>query len=254
MDAVTIRCYISPDAWSEGDISLPPDEAHHVLHVLRAKEGALLEVFDGVGHKARAELVSVSGKNKATVRIKESLTAAPPAVQIALVQAVSREQKMDLVIQKATELGVSAVVPVETAHAVVRLKPGQTKARLARWQKIVLNAAKQSGAYWLPTVTPVQPLSTFLATPCDADLALGCSLDPSACPLRDVLKKADRAPSRVTAFVGPEGDFSSEEYADLLAWGAVPIRLGDQVLRTETAALYVLSVLQYEFGGRSRKG
>jgi 16S rRNA (uracil1498-N3)-methyltransferase len=242
-----MRCFITPSDWTGDEITLSPEESHHLLHVLRARPGQTIEVFNGAGGTGLAEVRAVAGKC-VTVAVRERRSVPRPAAQFTLVQALPREQKMDLIVQKATELGAAAIVPVLTEHAVVRLKPDQAAEKQERWTRIVLNAAKQSGVAWLPEVRTPQPLSAFLASRPAFDAFLLGSLAEGAEPVGDVLRRI-RGSARTIAFaVGPEGDFSAGEIDAFRAAGAVPVSLGASVLRAETAALYALSVLRYEFG------
>jgi 16S rRNA (uracil1498-N3)-methyltransferase len=239
------RCYIPPSDWSLAGVTLGDDESHHLVHVLRAKAGQKVEVFNGEGGTGLA-VVETIGRGVVAVRILERSEQKRSSVQFALIQALPREQKMDLLIQKAVELGVSAIIPVLTEHSLIRLKEGQAEKRKLRWDKIALSAAKQCGAVWLTDIHPPESLGAFLKNRPQYDLLLACALTDDAKPLRDILKAHTDAHA-IAAAVGPEGDFSPGEMAALRAAGAVPVSFGEQVLRTETAALYILSTLKYEF-------
>jgi 16S rRNA (uracil1498-N3)-methyltransferase len=243
-----MRCYVNPADWAGNEILLSPDESHHLLHVLRAREGQRVDVFNGEGGTGEAEILSIRKKSVA-LRVVSRRQTPKPDVGLVLIQALPREQKMDLIVQKATELGVDRIIPVLTEHAVVRLGADQAGDKKARWEKIVLNAAKQSGVAWLPTIETPRPLSDVLATHPPYDLFLVCALHEAARPLKDVLSQTPRKqPLTAAVVVGPEGDFSAAELDAIRAAGAIPVDLGGSVLRTETAALYALSVLRYELG------
>lgn len=226
-------------------MSLDPEERHHLVDVLRAETGTEIEVFDGAGREAVARVESISRSEVRLCMVQQKVHPAP-AVAVTLVQAVPREQRMDMILQKATELGAAAIQPIITDRGVVRLR-GDDEGKRERWQKILLNAAKQCGSVWIPRLAPVRPALEALAS-LPADLCLVCSLEPDARPLREVLQEArPRAPRRITCLIGPEGDFSAREYSAARQAGARPVTFGASVLRVETAALYVLSVLRYEF-------
>jgi 16S rRNA (uracil1498-N3)-methyltransferase len=242
-----MRCFVQPSEWDRANVALSPEESHHLLHVLRAGIGARVEIFNGRGGVGAAEVTAVKPP-QATLRVVERSQEAAPAVRVILVQALLREQKMDLVIQKATELGAAAVAPVLTEHSVVRLKPGQLAEKRERWERIVLSAAKQSGVAWLPAVETPRSLADFLASPPACDLLLVGALDAPARPLREVIGEAGaRKPQAVAVLVGPEGDFSPAEMAAVRAAGATAVGFGGSVLRSETAAIFALSVLRYEW-------
>lgn len=239
-----MRCYIHPDDWLKSEIDLPAEEAHHVAQVLRAKPGDSVDVFNGCGGFGTA-VVETAGKRGTTLTLGDRRQAPPPPVSVTLVQGLPREQKMDLIIQKAVELGVSAIVPVLTEHAVVRLDGERSAGRKARWDRIALGAAKQSGNPWLPRIDAPIALADFLASRPAYDLFLLGALAGQPRPIRDVLRGA--TPRTAAAAIGPEGDFSPAELQALLHAGAVPVTFGPIVLRAETAAIYVLTCLQYEY-------
>ena len=241
-----MRCYIPPSDWLLADVALGEDESHHLLHVLRVKPGQKIEVFNGEGGTGLA-VIETTGRGGITVRILERSEQKRPAVQFALIQALPREQKMDLIIQKATELGASEIIPVTTEHAVVQLKQDRSEGKRGRWEKIALNAAKQCGASWLPKISPAQNLPAFLNSRNRFNALLVCALDENTQPIRDAIQSIKaRSVSSVGVLVGPEGDFSVAEMESIRAAGAVPVSLGGSVLRSETAAIYALSVLRYE--------
>jgi 16S rRNA (uracil1498-N3)-methyltransferase len=243
-----MRYYIDPAAWSAGTMVLAGEEAHHFLHVLRGKADDTIVVMDGAGRQAVARVVEAT-RREARLEVLRQRVIPRSAVEITLIQAVPREQKMDVIIQKATELGVGRIVPVIADQGVVRLKPGEDAKKRERWGKIALSAAKQSGAWWIPEIAPVAGLLEVIATLPRYDVWMTCSLELDSQPLREVIATARvNDPKRIAFLVGPEGDLTARERAAARNAGARMVSLGRQVLRSETAALYVLSVLQYEFG------
>jgi 16S rRNA (uracil1498-N3)-methyltransferase len=242
-----MRTYVPPADWSNETIVLTPDEAHHVAHVLRGQKGQPVRVFDGQGREAVTEILEVK-RNRVVLKLVQQSSKPRPKVALTLIQSLTREQKLDVILQKATELGVSVIVPVVTEHAIQRVRPGEEEARLVRWRKIVLNAAKQCGNTWLPEVRPLAKLQNFLDTSPRYDLFLVASLAIDAKPLRDVIANArDRERTSIAFLIGPEGDLTVREDSAARNAGAFPVSLGDLTLRAETAALYVLSILKYEF-------
>lgn len=226
---------------------LSGEEAHHLLHVLKGKVDEQVMVMDGQGRQAVVKVIETSRK-EARLLVERQMFQPLPSVELTLMQAVPREQKMDLIIQKATELGVRRIVPLITDQGVVRLKPGEDERKRDRWSRIALSAAKQSGCLWLPEIQPVHSLLDYLSVMPRLDLWMTCSLEPDALPLREVVASVRAAEPRSIGFlVGPEGDLTSRERAAARNAGARMVSLGNQVLRSETAALYVVSVLQYEF-------
>jgi 16S rRNA (uracil1498-N3)-methyltransferase len=241
-----MRCFVNPADWNEGEIELAPEESHHLLHVLRARAGQPVEIFDGEGNTGVADVVSAKGR-QAILRPLNRVHELRPEVRITLVQAVPREQKMDLIIQKATELGTSRIVPLITEHGVVKLKAEQIAERRERWAKIALNAAKQCGVAWLPEITSPRRLEDFLREP-GGDVLLVGALTGEPRPLKEGIAAArSRGAKSIGILVGPEGDFSAGEMEQILAVNAIPVSFGRLTLRSETAAIYALSVLSYEF-------
>jgi len=219
-------------------VTLSPAESHHLARVLRIADGQEIVLFDGQGNVADAVVESVS-KSAVVVRVIRRSQIPPPAVQIDLIQAVPKLDRWDLVMQKAVELGVSNIRPILTQHT--ECKPNDK--RTARWQKIVLNAAQQCEVRWLPVLHPLVPMKETLPQLADYDLALVGSLYEGAKPFHEVSFAGKR---KVALLVGPEGDFTPEEVTAAVQAGAIPVSFGARILRTETAAIFGLSVLAYE--------
>ena len=237
------RFYLAPEQWTSTEPTLGPEGSHHCTDVLRLKAGDALTLFDGEGAVADAVLTEVHKKH-CRVRIGEKTITAPLRTVITLVQAVPKGKNMDLILQKAVELGASTIVPLLTRRTVVRLDEEDASRKQERWQQIALEACKQCGRNQVPSVTQALSLEEFLKQS-RTGLLLLASLQPGAISIKEALTKtADR--SAVTVLVGPEGDFTPEESAAALAAGAISVTLGPMILRAETAALYCLSVLGHE--------
>jgi 16S rRNA (uracil1498-N3)-methyltransferase len=243
------RFYIPADRWNPDRLILDEAESHHALDVLRMKEGAKAVLFNGAGTEATAELV---GARKTGVEFKRLQIARTPPLscQITLGQAIPKGKNMDLIIQKGTELGAAAIVPLLSERTVVQCDAEEGIRKLEKWRTVAIEAAKQCGQNWLPTIqTPVTP-KAFFASSARYDLMLIASLQPGALHLKSLLGEfGDKLPKRVLVLVGPEGDFTPAEISLARSQGCRPITLGPIVLRTETAALYCLSVLSYELLG-----
>lgn len=244
-----MRCFVEPARWSSGEIELAGEEAHHLRTVLRGKVGQTVGLFDGAGNTAEAEVLSLD-RHSAKVRVVQTAQEPRPSLEITLIQGVPREQKMDVVIQKATELGVTRILPVRADHAVMQVRDDNEESKRERWQRIALNAAKQCGAAWLPEIGPARELEECLTTLPGPTALILCSLESDARPFRETLNTLRAtSPRSIAVLVGPEGDFSARERAAARNAGARPVSFGTRVLRTETAAIFALSVLVYEFGG-----
>jgi 16S rRNA (uracil1498-N3)-methyltransferase len=260
-----INSYTPPGTLSTDIVVLSPEESHHLAKVLRVEAGQELTLFDGQGTRAEGVVDTVT-KKEVTVRITARATVPPPAVEITLVQAVCKPDRFELILQKATELGVRRIQPVVSAHTVNRSK--EPEKQMERWQTIVRNAAQQCGTAWLPELLPLETFASFFpmsgkTESCRAAAAAGrsvtipalqkidvCfigSLHPNAKPFREAFRSLDKSKIKTaTMLIGPEGDFTEEEVNAAVAAGASPVTFGSQILRTETAAIFGLSVLAYE--------
>lgn len=236
------RFFLPPEAWSQ-DSALTGDEARHLSQVLRAKAGDCVTVFDGQGRRATAEIVSVS-RDRVPLQIGEIQQSAAPHPSITLAQAIPKGKNMDLIVQKAVELGVAAIQPLVTRNTVVQ--PGEGKSE--KWRRVALEACKQCGQDTLPDVREPLTLEAWLAAgPPTAALQLIASLALGARGFREVLRDFPETRA-ATLLVGPEGDFDAGETAAAIASGFLPVSLGSIVLRVETATIFALSALRYEFG------
>ncbi|HEX7373701.1 MAG TPA: 16S rRNA (uracil(1498)-N(3))-methyltransferase [Steroidobacteraceae bacterium] len=238
-----IRVYVDQPLVTDSDLPLPEAAAYHVARVLRLRAGATLVAFDGRGHEHRCEILSVEG-DRVRVRVgsrAQGLAESPLA--ITLVQSISRGERMDWTLQKATELGVAVIQPVLSARSVVRLDEQQARKKLRHWQAIVAGACEQCGRSVLPEVRAPQELHAFLASaPRDGQrLVLSPSGPASLAGLASLT-------TRVTLLIGPEGGLDDAELERAGQSGYMPVRLGPHVLRTETAGIVALTVLQALWG------
>jgi 16S rRNA (uracil1498-N3)-methyltransferase len=246
-----IRCHLPSDRWEGETAELDEAEARHLVGVMRVREGARIGLLDGAGRTGEADVVS-AGKRSATLRILSRQMAGPRVPRRILAQALVREQKMDWLIQKAVELGVSEIWPLQTDHAVVKIRPADAAKKAARWQAIALAACKQSGNPWLPRIASPRPMAEALSELGGMPACFG-ALQEGVVPLPEFFGRLHReACPAVTLFIGPEGDFSAGEVEALLAAGVRPVTFGPIVFRVETAAVFILSALQYEWMGRGQ--
>jgi 16S rRNA (uracil1498-N3)-methyltransferase len=217
---------------------LTPEQARYVS-VLRLSPGEFVELFDGSGRRVRAELLA-SG-----YRVVEELPRQPSRrADVVLVQALAKGEKMDFVVQKAVELGVSRILPLATERAVVKLDGERGANRAERWRKVAQEAARQSGRADVPRID--EPAGWDAVFSLLREERLGVLLDPEARELR--LGAAVRGASSVLLAVGPEGGFSPDERERALREGMLAASLGSLVLRTETAGLAALSVVLHVLG------
>jgi 16S rRNA (uracil1498-N3)-methyltransferase len=237
------RFYIPPHAWNPDRLALDRDEAHHAVDVLRLKPGDRATVFNGEGVEAEVEL-GESGKQGLALR-RLTLQKTPPLpCRVTLAQAVPKGKNMELILEKAAELGAAAIAPLMSERTIVRGNEEDHAHKRHKWQRVVVEACKQCGQNWIPTVEiPRTPKAFFESVP-KFDLTLIASLQNDALPLKQLL--SGTRPRSVLILVGPEGDFTPAEIALAKSHGCRPVTLGPIILRTETAAIYCLSVLNHE--------
>jgi len=224
------------------DLTLSDNATSHLVRVLRLQPGAAFILFDGHGHEHHATLQQITGKH-ASARVGEALiNQRESPLRITLIQGISRGERMDWTLQKATELGVHAIEPVITTRSVVRLDAAQTNKKQEHWQQIVISACEQSGRSVVPVVTLPCPLAARMAqrTP-----ALRLILSPHAEQSMADLARPDQA---IELLIGPEGGLDDAEIALAAQHGFIPVRLGPRVLRTETAAVVALTAIQTLWG------
>jgi len=247
-----MRFYVSPADWpAEAEaVSLDESEARHASVVMRVRVGERVEVFDGCGRVATA-VVAAAGKRAVELTLSETRLAPAAGSRLVLAVAIPKGATMEWILEKAVELGATEVAPLLTQRTVVRLARDERHDRQIKWQRVAVEAAKQCGQNWLPTVHPPRTVADALTAlpPMDFSWPLVASLQPSARPFREVLglpAGGGAVPARHAAiWIGPEGDFTPEEDAALRAAGLRPVTLGPIILRVETAALYCLSVLRF---------
>ena len=240
------RFYIQPHSWNPDKLALDAGETHHALDVLRMKAGDRATVFNGQGAEATVEFAAVD-KGRIALKKISAAKSSPLLCQITLGQAIPKGKNMDLIVEKATELGAAAIVPLLSERTVVRCDVDEFVAKRDKWQRVAIEAAKQCGQNWLPTVAKPQTPKEFFQSGEKFDLLLVASLQPDSRHIKQVLAEAAvKRPARVLVLVGPEGDFTPAEVNLAKNAGCRPITLGPIILRSETAAIYCLSVLSHE--------
>lgn len=236
------RLYCAPPVPASARLTLPAGPAHHAVRVLRLHVGDEVTLFDGEGGEVPARLAAI---RRDEVEVETGARAAverESPLALTLVQALPTGDKMDLVIQKAVELGVARIVPVQTRRCVMRLDGARAEKRVRHWQDVAISACEQCGRNRLPRVDAIAPLDRVLATPSNAGLRLLLSpADGQALP-------AFQPATAVTLLVGPEGGLTADEEAAARTAGYRALRLGPRVLRTETAGLAVLAAINACWG------
>jgi 16S rRNA (uracil1498-N3)-methyltransferase len=243
------RAYHPPVETDPAEIRLGPEESHHLVTVNRCSRGDPVTVFDGHGREWITECLDAN-RNATVLKVKETRQATPAPYAITLAQALPKGSTMDEIIRQATEVGAAGIVPLLSERTQVHLDPDRQEKKLEKWRTVAIEAAKQCGNPWLPEITPIRTLAAFLTAPSDFDLKLVASLHAGTTSLKVALRhhhtRHGSPPRRVVWLVGPEGDFSPGEMTAAITAGFQPITLGPLVLRSDTAAIYALSILSHE--------
>ena len=235
-----IRIYVDATLAPGQPLLLPAQAGEHVARVLRMAEGDPLVLFNGDGHDYPATITAL-GKREVQVAVGNGRAVAGESpLRLTLAQGVARGEKMDLIVQKATELGVACIAPLLTERSEVRLDPARAEKRLAHWRAVAASACEQSGRARLPDILPAQPLDAWLAG-LTGDAALRLALLPEG---DQSLRSLTPAPSGAMLVVGPEGGLGERDVSALRGADFIGLALGPRVLRTETAGLAALAALQ----------
>jgi 16S rRNA (uracil1498-N3)-methyltransferase len=271
------RFYISPNELDSGALVLSGAEAHHARDVLRMKHGEKAVLFNGRGREITAEIVDLA-RDEIRFRKLHQAETPPLRCRITLGQAIPKGKNMDLIVQKAVEIGASEIAPLISERTIVDIDQKEATRKQAKWQQVAIEAAKQCGQNWLPQIDAPRKLKDFFAQfPVETgvspakpshtqprkdsglslqknesqfDFRLIGSLQSDAQHLKKILAEYQsehrHLPASVLMLIGPEGDFTPAELALAKSQGCSPITLGPIILRVETAAIYCLSVLSYE--------
>lgn len=241
---MSTRLFVSGALSNGAEIELDGDQSRYLGKVLRARVGDRVAVFNGEGPEWPATILRIS-RSSVSLALGDSVEAGTESpLKIHLVQGISRGERMDIVVQKATELGVKRITPVLTEFGVVKLDSDRAEKRRDHWQRIAASACEQSGRTRPPLIdTPLPLKSWFGAKPASTDTEL--ILTPVA---TTSLASLSAPKTKVCVLIGPEGGFSSTEYGDAEVSGFTAVALGPRVLRTESAAIAALSVLQSLWG------
>ncbi|OAJ70777.1 16S rRNA (uracil(1498)-N(3))-methyltransferase [Methylobacillus sp. MM3] len=224
-------------------LDLPESAAHHAQRVLRLKAGDQVTLFNGDGYDYTCELLRV-GKDGVSAKVSEQTPVERESpLNVTLAQCISSGDRMDLTLQKSVELGIARIQPLAAERSVVKLSGERAEKRVQHWQNVVISACEQSGRSVVPEVLPPLPLTTWLAQTHDFELKL--MLDPFT---ERRLHELSPPKGSVCLLIGCEGGFSPSEQTAALHAGFMGIRLGQRILRTETAGLAALAALQTLWG------
>ena len=238
------RFYCPPPLPLNTNYELPPEAAHHASRVLRLRVGDAVQIFDGMGNALDATINAINGKRVLLGNLQTFMGQQESGLHIVLAQALCGNDKMDWVMQKATELGAAEIVPVQAQRSVAKLSGARAEKRANHWLSVAVSACEQCGRNTLPQLHAPQDLSAWLAAQRLTPGAKFILLPGGASNLHS----QPRPQGRVTLLIGPEGGFTTDEANVAQQAGFVPILLGPRVLRTETAAIAGIAALQTLWG------
>ncbi|MBS7298410.1 MAG: 16S rRNA (uracil(1498)-N(3))-methyltransferase [Eubacteriales bacterium] len=240
------KFFVSPDKVRGNRIIIDTEDVSHIKRVLRLSVGDNITVCDSCGNDYDCKIANISDKCVECEIISSKKNNSEPNIKVTLYQALPKATKMEYIIQKTTELGITKIVPCALSRCVVKLDEKDSKKKISRWQKIADEAAKQSGRGILPEISDVMSFRDAVDEMKNSDLVFV----PYECAEDNTLRKVlNSKPAQNVAFmIGPEGGFSPEEATYLEDNGIPLVTLGKRILRTETAGMAVLSMVMYEIG------
>lgn len=252
--ALTLPRIYRPDM-TDGETAIEADgkDFHYLKSVLRLCEGSEIHLFNGQGDSWRAVIEHYAGQ-RASLRILKKEERAAPPVDVTLAQSLPKSDKMDFIVQKGTELGVGRIIPFLSSRSVPRPDTGRQENRLRRWRRIAAEASRQCGRSSVPEITDIITFDEMLEHRRETVLGLLFWEGERERSLKSLLRgESARERSSFFIVVGPEGGFSRDETDRALSSGMLTVTLGPYILRTETAPLAILSILQYERGSLSER-
>lgn len=239
------RFFVTPDQVGEDKIRIQGSDVNHMKNVLRMRPGEEVMVSDGNNRQYRCRVEDYPEGEAVLAILEAGLVDTELPSRIYLFQGLPKQEKMELIVQKAVELGVCQVIPVQTRRCVVKLDAKKAAKKVQRWQQIAESAAKQAGRGYIPAVSEVMTFQEALAFSETLDIRLiPYELADGMEGTRKILDGI-RPGQSVGIFIGPEGGFEKEEVGRAVEAGVMPITLGKRILRTETAGIAVLSILMY---------
>jgi 16S rRNA (uracil1498-N3)-methyltransferase len=239
------RFYLPSQECRSDHLVLTGSQAHHAADVLRLKAGDEVAVLDGAGGELICRVESAARK-QVKLEVQGRTTESPPPSRITLAQAIPKGKMFEAIIQKATELAVWRIVPLLSQRVTTHLEGESIEHKAEKWRQTAVEAIKQCGQRFLPQVDAPTTLPAWLARDEKFDLTLVASLQGDSRHLRAYFPAGARRPHDICVWIGPEGDFAPEEIEAIKGTGALPITLGPLVLRSETAALCALSIINHE--------
>lgn len=240
------RFFVAPEKIEGDTIEITGEDVRHIVKVLRLKNGDEVIIADGTGQEYYGKLAAAK-KERVTVKVeRKAFAASEPPVKVTLLQGIPKGDKMELIVQKCTELGIFRIVPVAAARTIVQLSPEKARNRVERWQRVAEEAAKQSQRAIIPCVEEVRTVEAAISK-----FGQGLMLVPweeeRSRTMKEVLQQHGQAKD-VTLLIGPEGGLEASEVELAMSQNAVPVTLGPRILRTETAGWAALTMILYELG------
>ena len=243
------RFYIEPAQSQNALLTLSERESHHATKVLRVRQGERVAALDGAGSEFICEVQDAS-REAVSLKVLQKNSHPPLPCQLTLCQAIPKGKTMDSIVQKATELGAYRVIPLLSERTVPQLEEDSASTKVEKWRAIAIESIKQCGSAWLPKIELPQTPAAYLASGERSELSLLATLQNDArhprVHMAEFVEERKRLPKSLAVWVGPEGDFTPAEINAIRSAGALPITLGSLILRSETAAIYCLAVLNYE--------
>ena len=238
------RFFIPPEAVKGNKIVISGREAHHILDVMRLQASDNVVTFDGTG-KEYAGVIKEISRNSLTVEIAETrISSEKITSEITLLQALPKKEKMDYIVEKSTELGVHSILPVVTARTIPDWDEAKKRAQAERWRKIATEAAKQCGRVDIPAISPIAAFTDAVNEFTHFDMRLIAVLNNETISIKEAMKGFELG--KIVIAIGPEGDFTADETKSAQKNGFKAISLGPRVLKSDTAGLALLSILNYE--------
>lgn len=242
------RFFTARENISDTQIIIDNEDVNHISRVLRLGAGDEITVCDGRGFDYRAEIASVENKKIVCRIIEKTKSGTEPNIEVTLFQGLPKASKMDYIIQKTTELGITRIVPCALSRCVVKLENQKAELKKTeRWQKVAEAAAKQSGRGAIPEIAVPQKLDAAIEEMKQCDICFAPYECEEKTNLRDVLLSV-KEPKKIGFIIGPEGGFDLSEIEKIKSAGIQTVTLGRRILRTETAGEAVLSMIMYEIG------
>ncbi len=240
------RFFVTSNQIKQNKVYLDGADRDHLCKVLRKKTGDELSILDGQGNEYRARILEIAPEKLVAELVETIARPSEPKVKLKLVQSLPKAEKFELVLQKNTEVGVTAFQPILSERSSLKLESQAVTKKTERWQRIIKEAAEQSGRQLLPQLFPILSWEEFLATTIKGLILIPWEGEREK-SLKQVLSAQTDIPEQITVLIGPEGGFSVTEIEQALAYGAIPVTLGPRIFRTETAGLVVASCIFYHF-------